>query len=1149
MPSPSPPSKPPADDETVVHVPAPNDDETVVYAAPAAAEEKSVLPQDPTVAAIQMPRPSSGHTVELGELRSQVAELLGRVHQLEEGGDPKAKAAPVDRPPPSSAPRSDPTPADRPAPARPSPAGADDLTAIVATGRPGSGPSTSARPSGLSSTPARPSGGSSPTARPGSPARPSGSPSPTARPGSSPSSTPGRPAGGAPSNPARLSGSPSAPPRPGSSPPATPARPGGPSAPARPNGGPSAPARPGSGPPAAARPNAGPSAPARPNGGSSAPARPSGSPAKPARSGPPGSRPAAPRPAESPRPPAKAAETPASAPAGGDLEAGYAAVLAEVLGVATVSTTSNFFDDLGADSLVMTKFCAKVRSKPDLPNVAIKDIYRAPTIAELAAVGAKAATRAPVPTTDTVTMKLALLRQTDVEVVEQDPAMAPVKTPTYLLCGLLQLLVLLGYPALIAFVFALGAEWLLAGTTPLDIYLRAAAFTGGLFLGTALLPILVKWVLVGRWKPTQFPVFGFRYFRFWLVKTLIRTNPLVRFVGTPLYPIYLRLLGAKIGKRVTILSPTVPVCTDLLTVGANTVIRKSSTFTGYRAQTGMIQTGPVAIGTDALVGEATVLDVFTSVGDGAQLGHTSSLHAGQSVPAGQRWHGNPAEPTTVNYRAVPPAKGGSLRKAMYAIVQVVMLFVVALPLGEAGVVLLIREVPQVQQLFVSLEAAADSVPLAVDALILGSIWLFGGLIGGLLVMTTIPRLLALLVRPKKVYRTYGISYWALRTITRLTNSPFLTRITGDSSYIVGYLKAIGYRFDRVEQTGSNFGTVVAHDSPFLCQVGTGTVVADGLTFVNVDYSHKTFAVTPAKIGAHSFLGNGIFYPSRSRVGDDCLLATKVMVPIDGPVRHGIGLLGSPSFPIPRSTDRDDRLGVSPEQRSVGVAAKDRHNAMSIVMLLVSRWIYLVGVVLLARIGLDLYPQFGAATITALGVVELLFTFSYFVALDCVMRRLVALRPQGVSIYDRGFWRHERYWKVTADLYIQRLNGTPFKAGLWRALGVKVGRRLFDDGLGMTERKLVTIGDHCSVNDRSLIQCHSQENDAFKSDRVVIGSGVTLGVSAFIHYGTRLGDGAILEADSFLMKGEEAESFTRWGGNPAAELGAAPQLPIASRRKS
>ncbi|MGI5132323.1 Pls/PosA family non-ribosomal peptide synthetase [Pseudonocardia sp. CA-107938] len=830
------------------------------------------------------------------------------------------------------------------------------------------------------------------------------------------------------------------------------------------------------------------------------------------------------------------------------MEAGYAALLAEVLGVPRVATTSNFFDDLGADSMVMARFCAKVRGRADLPNVAIKDIYRAPTIAELAKAGAKAATKAPVSPTDTVTIKLALLRQTDVAAVEQDPAMAPVHTVTYLICGFLQLLVLLGYPALIAFVFAAGAEWVLAGTTPLDLYERAAAFTGGLFLGTALLPILVKWLLVGRWKPTQFPVYGFRYFRFWLVKTLVRTNPLVRFVGTPLYPVYLRLLGAKIGKGATILSPTVPVCTDLLTIGAHAVVRKSSSFTAYRAQSGMIQTGPVSIGADALVGEATVLDVFTSVGDGAQLGHTSSLHAGQSVPAGRRWHGNPAEPTTVDYRAVPPAKGGTLRKAVYALVQLVVLFGIALPAGEAGVALLVREVPFVQQLFVSLEAGADVTPPVVDALVVAAVVLFGGIVGGLLVMTTVPRLLAVLVRPNKVRRTYGIAYWALRSITRLTNSPFLMRVTGDSSYVVGYLRAIGYKFDRVEQTGSNFGTVVNHDSPFLCKVGSGTVVADGLTFVNVDYSANRFVVSPAKIGAHSFLGNGIFYPARSRVGDDCLLATKVMVPIDGPVRRGIGLLGSPSFPIPRSTDRDDRLGVSPAQRRAGVAAKDRHNAVSIAMLLVSRLLYLTVVFLLLRLSLELYPRFGSVTIAALGVVELLSTFGYFVLLDAVVRRLVALRPQGVSIYDRSFWRHERYWKVSADLYIQRLNGTPFKAGLWRALGVKVGRRLFDDGLGLTERSLVTIGDHCSMNDRSLIQCHSQENDAFKSDRVVVGSNVTVGVSAFIHYGTRLGDGSIIEADSFVMKGEETGSFTRWGGNPAAELGSAPQLPIASRRK-
>ena len=75
------------------------------------------------------------------------------------------------------------------------------------------------------------------------------------------------------------------------------------------------------------------------------------------------------------------------------------------------------------------------------------------------------------------------------------------------------------------------------------------------------------------------------------------------------------------------------------------MIRKDSSFTCYRAHDGRIQIAPVTLGRDVYVGEATVLDIGTTLGDGAQLGHTSSLHAGQAVPAGERWHGSPAEPT------------------------------------------------------------------------------------------------------------------------------------------------------------------------------------------------------------------------------------------------------------------------------------------------------------------------------------------------------------------------------------------------------------------------------------------------------------------------------------------------------------------------
>src|SRR5438067_9277105 len=69
----------------------------------------------------------------------------------------------------------------------------------------------------------------------------------------------------------------------------------------------------------------------------------------------------------------------------------FAEVLAEVLRVDRLSVESHFFDELGADSLVMAHFCARVRKRGNLPPVSMKDIYRHPTIRSLAAAVAVAA--------------------------------------------------------------------------------------------------------------------------------------------------------------------------------------------------------------------------------------------------------------------------------------------------------------------------------------------------------------------------------------------------------------------------------------------------------------------------------------------------------------------------------------------------------------------------------------------------------------------------------------------------------------------------------------------------------------------------------------------------------------------------------------
>src|SRR5260221_8855130 len=310
------------------------------------------------------------------------------------------------------------------------------------------------------------------------------------------------------------------------------------------------------------------------------------------------------------------------------VESTLAEVLADVLRVDNVLVDSHFFDELRADSLVMAKFCARVRKRGDLPSISMQDIYRYPTIRSLAATLADAAPRpAPLPAVEAAT---------------------PSSMWEYILCGALQALFLLAYSYVAVVAITEGYNWVSAGTSAVGIYLRLIEASSLAFLVVCAVPIAAKWVLVGRWKAQQIRLWSLAYVRFWIVKTLVRSSPAARlFIGTPLYSLYLRALGAKIGRGVVILSRRVPVCTDLLTIGASTVIRREAVFNCYRARAGRIETGPVTLGGDAFVGAPSVLGIHTSMGDRAQLAHTSALQSRQAVTAGERRHGSPAQRTDV----------------------------------------------------------------------------------------------------------------------------------------------------------------------------------------------------------------------------------------------------------------------------------------------------------------------------------------------------------------------------------------------------------------------------------------------------------------------------------------------------------------------
>ena len=798
----------------------------------------------------------------------------------------------------------------------------------------------------------------------------------------------------------------------------------------------------------------------------------------------------------------------------------YAEVLAAVLDVPEVGADQHFFDDLGADSMLMTRFCARVRKEEGLPPVAITDVYSHPTVRELAEAAAVAAE----------------------PVAPPPPAEPPARATTaqFVLCGVAQVLLIAGYTYGVAFAFQLAFDWISAGGSLLDDYLRSVVAGGLAFLAACLFPVAAKWVLVGRWRPRQIRVWSLDYLRFWVVKTLVLLNPLALFAGSPLFNLYLRALGARVGRGVLILTRHVPICADMLAIGDGTVIRNQAFLNCYRARAGRIEIGPVTLGRDVFVGEKSVLDIGTEMGDGAQLGHASSLHAGQLVPAGEHWHGSPARRTTADYRGLGPEDARSPRLAVFTSLQLVLWFLLYIPLTGGGIALLLMDVPALNGLLEPGSQALSDPSFYLITLASSLVLFFGTIALSFLGSLTLPRVLARVVQPGRVYPLYSLQYSAHRSITRLTNRRFFIEFFGDSSYVVHYLGWLGYRLRPLVQTGSNFGSELHHENPYECAVGQGTVIASGLTFLNADYSATSFRVSRTAIGAESFLGNDIVYPPQGRTGRNILLATKVLVPVDGPVREDVGLLGSPSFEIPRTVLRDNRFGhlmVGEEFRN-RLAAKNRHNARTMVFWMLAKWVYAFGVTLAGLLAADLYATIGAGALAVSEVAVLLFTLLHVTLVERASTGFRGVQPTYCSIYQEGFWRAERFFKMQSGPGLNAVFiGTPLQSWFWRLVGVRLGRRLFDDGCGMSEKNLVTIGDDVTLNAGSFIQCHSQEDFTFKSDRSSVGSGATIGVAALVHYGVSMGEDAELAPDSFLMKGEDMPPGASWGGNPARELSA------------
>jgi non-ribosomal peptide synthetase-like protein len=862
-------------------------------------------------------------------------------------------------------------------------------------------------------------------------------------------------------------------------------------------------------------------------------------------------------------------------PPSGEHETSLANILASLLNVNEISADADFFAELGANSLIMARYLGSLRKNANI-KASMKTIYQNTTIQKLSAAVLSEELRHSdasrvfiepmgidniiAETADldtgfvkphdnkTTNMRVdlqsspnSLSHSEQMKTGSQSNEPRKVSTLQYMAFGTAQM------AWLVLWIFVLGAiglevlKWLLLAESTTQIWYRALVSGNAVFIGSVTLMIAIKWLAVGKFKPGAIPVWSVQHFRFWVARTAISANPLVLFTGTPVYNVFLRLLGAKVGKGTLIFSPP-PIATDLIKIGSDTVIRKHSHIRGYTARNGHLLLGSVDIGSRSYLGEATVMDINSELGDGSQLGNRSALHEGQKANAHSKYWGSPAVVGETDFIRVPEEKVSPWRAWVYTLGQFAFAALITGPAFTTGFVVLFGIISSAPTVFSGSMTSGISIYylLAFSA----GLYLFS-IVTGLIYVSNVPKLWNVFFRPDEVHKLFGLQFYLSQRILTSSSSRYLQMLFGDSSLIVPYFKAVGYNLKGLKQNGSNFGVEQKHHSPFLCSFSANSFVSDGLFMINTDVSRTSFKVSQISVPDNVYLGNDLHYPTKAMLGENCLVGTKALIPIDGDLRENIGILGSPPFEIPRSMGADTKFDKFKQEDvlETGLAMKLKSNLMtmgwfmlrdwfaSFVILIVGYWIYS------AYDDLIFSNTFvGGAIIAAFAMVSLFAISFYNILFGRISNWLCPMSPVLCSLYERPFWDRERYWKLNDDPVRDAVfSGTPIKNFFSWCQGVQIGRQVFDDGCGFSEPPLVTIGDYCTLNFQSTAQAHSLEDGIFKSDKISIGNNSTLGIDAFIHYGAELGDNTDIRTDSFVMKGSCVVDGETWTANPAAPI--------------
>jgi non-ribosomal peptide synthetase-like protein len=767
----------------------------------------------------------------------------------------------------------------------------------------------------------------------------------------------------------------------------------------------------------------------------------------------------------------------------------------------TVSVLDNFFDELGGHSLLAARMVSQARAQALLAAISIQDLYQTQTIRALA-----------------VRLDRARGARTNAD-------RRPFEDAPRLRRGACVAAQSVSVVALYAFA---GLQWVL----PYLAYLWTASVRGAWFgLETAaaafvamppimiVLSIGLKWAIIGRIKPGDYPLWGVYYFRWWLTRRLLALTPVRYLVGTPFFNVYFRLLGAKVGRGAFLAVEDIDA-PDLIDIGEDAIVSRGALLSTTCVERGLLRIGAVSIGRAGLVGGRAVVGRNASLGERAALDDLSALPAGETIPAGERWTGSPARPAAARQDRTGPIPLSPVRRL--TVTAGLLVAALLLPLAEV--------LPIAPGLTTAMASKVDGwtylalTPLLALSYLASMCLLTAGVKWALLCRVKAGRY--------SIWSGFYVRYWFVERFNYLALD--LLHPIFATLFVAPWYRLLGARVGPRAEISS--ASTASHD---LTEFGEESFIADGVSFGAARMEPGALCLETTRVGRRAFVGNSALLPAGATIADDVLIGVMSRPPDEAEDARepGATWFGSPALRLPNRPAAevfDETVLFNPSRTLFATRL-----AIEAVRVTLPLTVFLILFEAMAWALTAIVARPGGVAWLLIGFPLVCTAFN--VAAGAFVAALKWLtvgryRPRVAPHWCLFVWRTElvtsTYEALAATFLLEPLRGTPFVNMFLRLLGCRIGARVYTDTTDITEFDLVGVGDDAALNRDCGLQTHLFEDRVMKLGTVEVGPRAVVGAQSVVLYDGVLEAGAQLGELSVVMKGERLPADTAWAGAPA-----------------